>query len=144
MAEAELSAVAVRRSPEPSVARGLVTLFADHLNDISRERAAIAGLNARGCLIAFQEMAGSSHIIDDMLPMIRSILAKIDVAEIVVAHSHPFSFAAASEQDRLTTNRLAALARLAGASLTDHLIFGTDGVYSLADGTTTRPNLQKG
>jgi DNA repair protein RadC len=109
----------------------MLSLFTDYLANDTHERAAVAGLDFRGRLLSFAETAGSRSEIESVLPIFRSVLAERSVTDILIAHSHPFTTAVASAQDRLTTQRLSALARLAGTLLLDHFIFGTDGVYSI-------------
>lgn len=96
------------------------------------ERAALAGLDTRGCLRAFADIDGEAHHLPSLLRIVRSILGETSVTGLVLAHSHPTSSCTPSAQDRLTTDRLSALARLAGATLIDHLIVGVDGIHSMA------------
>jgi DNA repair protein RadC len=126
------SASAEQRAREMPPASGLIALFAETLADQRRERAVIAGFDSRGCLVGFQEIVGSGCRISNILPPFRAILAETRLAEIVIAHSHPGGPAMASDEDRLTTHRLSALARLAGILLLDHLIFGDEGIYSMS------------
>jgi hypothetical protein len=113
---------------------GLVPLFADYIAAGTFERAAVAGLDRHGRLRRFAEMAGTAEAVEDILPIIRSILADTAVTELVLAHNHSAAPSSPSPRDKMTTDRLAALARLAGAMLLDHLIFGDDGVFSMASG----------
>jgi DNA repair protein RadC len=133
---ASLASVSLAPSAERaarSAPHAMAPLFAAFLGDAGVEHAAIAGLDARGCLMSFAEVRGSPHRIADLTSAIRTILAPALVTEIWIAHSHPYAPAAPSLQDRLTTDRVTALARLAGAMLTDHLIFGCDGIYSFSE-----------
>ena len=117
----------------------LVPLFAAYVIDGGpNERAAVAGFDRHGRLCAFAEVMGNAGAIDTMLPAFRSILAQSSVTEIVMAHSHPGESSTPSPRDRQTTNRLAALARLAGAMLVDHLVFGNDGAFSIVSGQRLR------
>jgi DNA repair protein RadC len=115
----------------PSAA--LLPLFADYLADHQHEHVIVAGFDSRGCLRDFREQCGDATQVEDILPLFRAILAQGAVTEIILAHSHPGASAIPSHQDRLTTQRLSALARLAGALLLDHVIIGNDGVFSLSD-----------
>ena len=49
---------------------------------------------------------------------------------IVAAHNHPFTKSAPSEQDDKATAKMQVIASFHNVLLCDHLIFGTDGVYS--------------
>jgi hypothetical protein len=109
---------------------GLVPLFAPYLEDPLRERIVIAGMDERGVLVCFASAVGGDSFIDSILPCFRSILGEHRARDIVIAHHHPKGRAIATPQDSVTTDRLTALARLGGAMLLDHLIFGEDGIYS--------------
>lgn len=118
----------------PSPDRGLAALgplFAPYLRDQPSEIAIVAGFDCRAQLVCFVETRGSASDVDDILPAFRSVMAQLSVSEIVLAHNHPDAAALSSPRDRATTERLTALARLAGIWLADHLIFGRDGIYSM-------------
>ncbi len=112
----------------------LIPLFADYVAGGTIERAAVGGFDCHGRLCSFAEIAGDAEAVANVLPAIRSVLAETLVTELVLAHNHPAAPSAPSPRDRATTQRLAALARLAGALLVDHLIFGDDGVFSMTAG----------
>lgn len=110
----------------------MLPLFAAYVGESPIERAVIAGFDRHGCLRCFAEVAGEATKVANILPAIRTILAENTVTEMIMAHNHPAASSTPSARDRLTTDRLTALARLAGAMLVDHLVFGNDGVFSLA------------
>ena len=132
------SEMCIRDSSDTMIAaeagtRGLAVaaLFACYVEDRDRERAAIAGFDARGHMKNFVDVPGCAHRVDGIVGAMRTTLAMPDVCQVIMAHSHPGSSAAPSPQDVATTRRLASLVRLAGGWLSDHLIFGDDGIYSM-------------
>jgi DNA repair protein RadC len=120
----------------------LIPLFAAYVGGGTIERAALAGFDRHGRLRSFAEIAGNAEAIADILPTIRSVLAESSVTELVLAHNHPAASSTPSPRDRMTTDRLAALSRLAGAMLVDHLIFGSDGIFSMMSGRQIGANAQ--
>jgi hypothetical protein len=130
MLRAPVSAPHLLASPDITA---LVPLFAPYLSNQHSEVAAIAGFDALGRLHHFVECIGLHSYVPDLRSAFRSVLGTVAVTEIIMAHSHPDAPATPSRQDQLTTERLSALARLGGAALTDHLIFGTDGIHSIAE-----------
>jgi DNA repair protein RadC len=55
-------------------------------------------------------------------------------AAVIVAHNHPSGDPAPSSEDRLVTERLKEAGELLGIELLDHVILGSKGHYSFAEG----------
>lgn len=109
----------------------LADLFAPYVEAQSCEWALAAGLDRRGCLIAFAGREDRPEANGFLLPCVRMVLGAANVRAVVIAHNHPAGDAVPSRQDIAATARIAALCRLAGAELADHLIFGRVATASL-------------
>jgi DNA repair protein RadC len=108
----------------------LSALFVDFLDGSTIERALVAGFDHRGCLCTFSEVAGGVATVDGTIGSVRQSLACLAVSHILLAHNHPCGTPFPSAADRTTTRNVAALARLAGARLLDHLLFAGGKVVS--------------
>lgn len=109
----------------------LAALFAPYVEAQRCEWALAAGLDRRGCLVAFAGREDRPEANGFLLPCVRMVLGAADVRAVVIAHNHPAGDAVPSRQDIAATARIAALCRLAGAELADHLIFGRVATASL-------------
>lgn len=110
---------------------GLAAFLRDLVGDPVIEKFAVAGLSASGQLVCVNVAEGEQSMVPDVLPAVKRTLADVEVCSIILAHNHPDDSARPSSKDKLTTDRIAALARLSNATLIDHLIFGRDGVFSM-------------
>ncbi|QJQ32880.1 hypothetical protein GV829_10860 [Sphingomonas lacunae] len=124
------------RESSQSVMRGahplgiaLLPLLQCHFLGLRHEHLIIAGCDIRQRLVSFVEQRGAMLTIDAVLPGLRRALAPEGVAHLLVAHNHPCGSLQASQADCEVTRRIAALARLAGVTLADHLLF-TDARYT--------------
>ncbi|MBQ6164482.1 MAG: RadC family protein [Clostridia bacterium] len=61
------------------------------------------------------------------------IVAETKAAFVVVAHNHPMASSAPSAADVELTQKIADIVNALGARLTDHLIFGSDDEFSMAN-----------
>ncbi|MBQ6019564.1 MAG: RadC family protein [Clostridia bacterium] len=61
------------------------------------------------------------------------IVAESKAAYVAVAHNHPLSSSVPSAADVELTQKIADVVSALGAQLVDHLIFGTDGDFSMAN-----------
>lgn len=109
----------------------LAALFAPYVEAQRCEWALAAGFDRRGCLVAFAGREDRPEANGFLLPCVRMVLGAVDVRAVVIAHNHPAGDAVPSRQDIAATARIAALCRLAGAELADHLIFGRVATASL-------------
>ncbi len=109
----------------------LADLFAPYVEAQPCEWALAAGLDRRGCLVAFAGREDRPEANGFLLPCVRMVLGTAHVRAVVIAHNHPAGDAVPSRQDIAATARIAALCRLAGAELADHLIFGRVATASL-------------
>ena len=108
----------------------LASLFIDFLAGSQVERALVAGFDDRGCLRAFFEFEGNVASVGGTIGSVRKTLACLTVSHILLAHNHPCGTPFLSAADRATTRNVAALARLAGVRLDDHLLYAGDEVVS--------------
>jgi DNA repair protein RadC len=119
-----------KQPPAPDGALSISALFEDFLIGSPIERALVAGFDHRGCLCTFLEVAGNVASVDGTIGCVRQALASLAVSHILLAHNHPCGTPFPSAADRATTRNVAALARLAGARLDDHLLYAGGGVVS--------------
>lgn len=112
------------------LAAALSPLLRPHFDGLSHELLVILGCDSRHRLLSFVEYRGQGESIDLALPAFRSALAPERVSLIVLAHNHPCGSPNPSQADCEATRRIAALCRLAGVSLVDHLIFAGPHVSS--------------
>lgn len=108
----------------------LAALFAPYFAGLSIELCVAAGFDSRGCLRAFFGAVGGPNSNHALIPCVRAALRPSDVDGIIIAHNHPDGDALLSISDIDTTRRVAALCRLAGAFLADHLLFAGDHIVS--------------
>ena len=125
-----MATLAFRHEDEPAapdgahpLARELYPIFAEQLVGLRHETLVVAGCDASGRLLVFNERIGGALSIVSVVPAIREALGCPQVTQLVMAHNHPCGTLVPSRADRLSTQTSAALARLAGARLVDHWLF---------------------
>ena len=64
--------------------------------------------------------------------MVRRAL-EVNAAAIIVTHNHPSGIAEPSSADMRITTRLQEALKLVDVRVLDHVIVGTEGVYSMAE-----------
>lgn len=128
-----LAPLPARQAAIPPPCPPIADLFAPYVEGQSREWALAAGFDRRGCLVAFAGYEDRPTANGFLLPCVRLVLGTACVRTIIIAHNHPAGAAAPSRQDIAATARMAALCRLAGAELIDHLIFGGGAKASLRE-----------
>ena len=109
-------------TPHP-LGLALVPLLAPYFLGLDREHLIIVGCDSRQRLMSFVEQRGQTLAVDGVLPALRQAMAPTGVSQLLVAHNHPCGSTNASQADCEVTRRIAALARLAGVTLADHLLF---------------------
>lgn len=105
------------------LALALAPLFADCFDGLDHELLLVAGCDRRGTLLVMGEGTGGRGAVPSVLPALRAALAPPGVELLVMAHNHPDGTVEPSRADKDATRGAAALARLAGAQLADHLLF---------------------
>ena len=125
----KLALIDPRRQDE-GAADGVVQLLHTHLATLAFEQFVVAGCDGRGRLHSFAEQSGNTQVVAGILAAVRRALAPPAVTHLIIAHNHPCQSADVSLADRETTRRVAALARLAGVELVDHLIFAGEEIVS--------------
>lgn len=113
--------------------RALTPLFQDYFRGVDREYLCVAGFDRWQRLIQFAECAGRHHSVTGTIAAVRTVLGNAAVTSLVLAHNHPHSGIAPSFTDCRSTRTVIALANAAGASVTDHLIFGAGQWLSFRD-----------
>lgn len=101
----------------------LLPLLAPYFSGLGREHLVIAACDDRLRLVSFEEYRGEALTIDAALPALRRALAPERVSQLLLAHNHPCGSTVPSRADCEVTRRIAALSRLAGLVLADHLLF---------------------
>lgn len=105
------------------LALDLFPIFSELAAAGDREALFLAGCDDHGRLLVFVERLGGAMSIGTAMPAVREALACPKVVTLVLAHTHPCGSLSPSRADRMATHSIAALARLAGASLADHWLF---------------------
>lgn len=91
-------------------------------------------LNRLGTLLEDALLAVGS--VDKARPPIRLIVARTlqaNASAVILAHNHPSGAVEASESDRLFTEDVLRALKPIGVKVLEHVIVGTDGVFSFAD-----------
>jgi DNA repair protein RadC len=91
-------------------------------------------LNRRNALLEDALLAVGS--VDQARPPVRLIVTRAlqaNASAVILAHNHPSGAAEASESDRIFTQNVFAALKPIGVKLLDHIIVGTDTVFSFAD-----------
>lgn len=101
----------------------LLPLLTLHLTELVREHLIVAGCDGQQRLLSFIDLPGHDGTLSRILPALRRAMAPEQVSLLLIAHNHPCGTLAASKADLEATRRISALARLAGVTLADHLIF---------------------
>ena len=91
----------------------------------------MAGFDGAARLIALEAVEGDDHRTAPAIPMLRRMLRYRDLTGLVIAHNHPSGCALPSAQDRITADRMWAVARMLSVSLIDQFIFTETAAFSL-------------
>jgi hypothetical protein len=101
----------------------IAPLFADYFDALAVELCLAAGFDGHGRLVHFSGGYGDRARNGDVLLAVRAVLASPRVGKLIIAHNHPCGDARWSRKDVASTRRVAALCRMAGVDLCDHLLF---------------------
>ena len=114
--------------------RDAAGLFRSRLRDRLNEVFAVAFLDTRHRLIAFEELSQGGIDGAEVHPreLVRRCLQH-NAAALLVGHNHPSGVAEPSRADRLLTDRLKQALALVDVRLLDHLIIGDGEPLSLAE-----------
>lgn len=114
--------------------RSAGTLFRQRLRDLPHEVFAVAFLDTRHRLIAFEPLFRGG--IDGAEVHPREVVRRcldLNAAAVLVGHNHPSGVAEPSQADRLLTQRLREALSLVEVRLLDHFVIGDGRPVSLAE-----------
>lgn len=114
--------------------RSAGTLFRQRLRDLPHEVFAVAFLDTRHRLIAFEPLFRGG--IDGAEVHPREVVRRcldLNAAAVLVGHNHPSGVAEPSQADRLLTRRLREALSLVEVRLLDHFVIGDGRPVSLAE-----------
>lgn len=101
---------------------------------LDREQFVVCGLDAKLSAIGINVVSIGSLTLSIVHPReVFKALILMNASACLCAHNHPSGEVTPSQEDRVLTTRLRAAGELLGITLLDHLILGTDRVYSFAD-----------
>jgi DNA repair protein RadC len=101
---------------------------------LDREQFVVCGLDAKLSAIGINVVSIGSLTLSIVHPReVFKALILMNASVCLCAHNHPSGDVTPSQEDRVLTTRLRAAGELLGITLLDHLILGTERVYSFAD-----------
>lgn len=105
----------------------------------SKEYLYIIGLDSKFRILNFRKLGtGSSASVASGANAVFDFINETNATNIIFTHNHPNGVCTPSTTDKINNEKLKEYVRIIGAQFIDHIVIGSDGVYSLRNNKKVR------